>query len=564
MSEETKPLLSEKTKTGLEILEASILLGILGDTLLRATPLGLNVFLWTTVFVAAIAALVVRRKRADIRGSQIHWFYIPLILFSAFFSWRDSNVLMVLNVVVILATLAMITLKGQNIAVHLLGFFKYGFGAFSATIDTMFAPFYLFFADIKWQTIPRNGWTKHLFSALRGLAISLPILLIFGGLFMAADAVFEGIINQTFNISPDVVVAHGFFIMFFSWTAAGFLRGVVIRSEVLYQAFKKNEPQRAETKLSETKLSDEKTMTESPVEKLIHQSDEPIKQAEAVTNEKKENKFFSLGLMETSIVLGLMNLLFLSFVIVQIRYFFGGAQLVQQITNLTYAEYARRGFFELVWVALLVLPILLIVQWLLRKDNPLNEKVFRYLAGGQIVLLFVIMASAIKRMMLYQNEYGLTELRVYTTAFMIWLAVVFLLFCATVLVGKRERFVFGAYLSILLFVAALHFVNPDALIARVNIERLSQGKFFDANYASGLSADAIPFLVGEFPAMNNENRCTIQNRLVKRQSYEANKDWRSWNYARQNVWQTVESQAGTWNLADCPKPQTFTATVSNF
>jgi hypothetical protein len=552
MSEETKPLISEKTKTGLEILEASILLGILGDTLLRATPLGLNVFLWMAVFVAAIAALVVRRKRADIRGLQIHWFFIPLILFSAFFGWRDSNVLMVLNMVVILATLAMITLKGQNIAVRLLGFFQYGFGAFSAAVDIAFAPFYLLFADIKWKTIPRKGWTKHLFSALRGLAIALPILLVFGALFMAADAVFEGIINQTFNISPDVIFAHGFFIVFFSWISAGFLRGIVIRSEILYQAFnfKKDEPQPAETK-----LSDEKTMAESPVEKLIHQSDEPVKQAEAATNEKKENKFFSLGLMETSIVLGLMNLLFLSFVIIQIRYFFGGAQLIQQITNLTYAEYARRGFFELVWVALLVLPILLIIQWLLRKDNPLNEKVFRYLAGGQIALLFVIMASALSRMMLYQNEYGLTELRVYTTAFMIWLAVVFLLFCATVLVGKRERFLFGAYLSILLFVAALHFVNPDALIARVNIERLGQGKFFDADYASKLSADAIPVLVGEFPAMSYENRCVIQNKLVKRQSYEANKDWRSWNWARQNAWQTVESQAGTWNLADCPKPQ---------
>ncbi len=180
---------------------------------------------------------------------------------------------------------------------------------------------------------------------------------------------------------------------------------------------------------------------------------------------------FSLGAIETGVMLGLLDLLFLAFVAVQVRYFFGGSALVQATTGLTYAEYARSGFFELVAVAALVLPFLLFVHWLLRPDDARGQRAFRWLAGAQIALLFVIMASAFERMRLYQAEYGLSEQRLYPTAFMGWLAVVFVWFCLTVLRGHRERFAFGAMVAGFLLIATLHVVNPDALIARTNMAR---------------------------------------------------------------------------------------------
>ena len=72
---------------------------------------------------------------------------------------------------------------------------------------------------------------------------------------------------------------------------------------------------------------------------------------------------------------------------------------------------------------------------------------------SQIALLFVIMASAFERMRLYQAEYGLSEQRLYPTAFMGWLAVVFVWFCLTVLRGHRERFAFGAMVAGFLLIA---------------------------------------------------------------------------------------------------------------
>ncbi len=69
--------------------------------------------------------------------------------------------------------------------------------------------------------------------------------------------------------------------------------------------------------------------------------------------------------------------LFLLFVVVQLRYFFGGAELVQRTTGLTHAQYARQGFFQLVAASALVLPVLLGADWTLRRETPAHQRAFR-------------------------------------------------------------------------------------------------------------------------------------------------------------------------------------------
>ena len=91
-----------------------------------------------------------------------------------------------------------------------------------------------------------------------------------------------------------------------------------------------------------------------------------------------------LGAVELNVVVTILDLLFLAFVIVQFRYLFGGRDLVQQSANLTYAEYARHGFFELVAVAALTLPLLLLGDWLLREEGagaPYLQVARRHAAG---------------------------------------------------------------------------------------------------------------------------------------------------------------------------------------
>jgi len=255
-------------------------------------------------------------------------------------------------------------------------------------------------------------------------------------------------------------------------------------------------------------------------------------------------------------VLGLLDALFLGFVVVQLRYFFGGAELVQMTTGLTYAEYARRGFFELVAVAALVLPLLLAMHWLLKKDDSAGERIFRGLAAAQIAMLFVIMASAFERMRLYQSEYGLTEERLYPTAFMAWLAVVFVWFVMTVLRGRRKHFAFGALVAGYLLIGALQLLNPDALIARANIARALAGKSFDARYAGHLSADAAPVLAKSLPALgpgvvSPSDRCALAARIIKRWSPAEKAGWRRWSLGRARAIEAVRGNAAALTALAC-------------
>ncbi len=514
--------MNDRTKTGLEILEAALLLGILGDVLLRQTPWGLNVFLWVTVLAAALVALTLRRKK-ELWSVQTVALHGALVFCSAMFVWRDSMQLKLLNTLAILTILSILTLPALAIKAQIAGVFHYALAGIWSALNAIFAPFFIVFEDIKWKTIPQNGWTKHLVAVLRGLAIAAPILLIFGALFMAADAVFQGIIEKTFQINPDTLLLHIFLIGLFSWITAGYLR-----SSLVEFAASENKPEI-------------KPQTLSITEQAEDEKDE-VKPKETVKTWDWHNfnnsflpKSLTLGAIETTVVLGLMNLLFLSFVIVQIPYLFGGMELVQTTPDFKLADYARRGFGELVAVSALVLPILLFSHWLLRKDAPVNEKIYRVLAGMNIVLLFVIMISATQRLLLLTGNvgYGLTTIRLYPMAFMVWLALVFVWFGLTVLRGMRQQFAWGALWSALFMLGTLHVLNPDDFIVRTNVRLMQEGRGFDSYYVANLSDDAVPALLEAMPIMTFEQQYVVKYKLLDRlETANTETDFRSWNWSR--------------------------------
>ena len=193
-----------------------------------------------------------------------------------------------------------------------------------------------------------------------------------------------------------------------------------------------------------------------------------------------------------------------------------------------------------------VLPLLLICHTLLDKSDPDHEFAFRLLAGVQVLLLFVIMLSAFQRMRLYQQEYGMTELRFYTVAFMGWLAAVFICFGLTVLRGRSEGFAFMSLIAALAIAAALLVANPDALIVRTNAARAEAGHneaghHFDVEYNSSLSVDAIPALISALPRLKQPERGRIANVLLLQSESLANDDWRSWSLSRRNARLAIES-----------------------
>lgn len=481
--------MNDRMKHGFGILGLALLLGLLGDLLLRATPWGVNIFFWAIALLLSVI-LLIHRWRVELAGDVLR-FALPVVFFAFGFVWRDSLTLKALDALALLVILSLFTMRSQAIQLRLSGLVRYLEGFVLTGINLAAGIFPLVLADIAWKDIPRGGWSRQSVAVLRGLLIALPLLLVFGSLLMAADAVFAGIIKNLLHFNLADVFKHIFVTGLAAWPVGGFLRGIF--------------------------LADKQTMFSGELPKSP-----------------------GLGIVEMGVALGSLNVLFLGFVFVQFRYFFGGAEVVTLTSGLTYAEYARRGFFELVVAAALVLPLLLFGHWLLRKDQPTYEKVFRLLAGMLIVMLFVVLASAFQRMHLYQQEYGLTELRLYTTAFMGWLAVVFIWFGATVLRGKGERFAFGAVVAGFLTIVVLSSFNPEALIIRTNAALAKTGKSFDVDYALSLSADAVPSLVAALPDLDPKDRCNVATLLLKNWSPSTHTDWRTWNWGQARARRVVE------------------------
>lgn len=488
--------MDERTRLGLGVLGAALVLGVLGDGLLRAMPWGINFSLWVAALVGA-AAVVAWRWRLRVAGEG-RWLVPVALVFAAGLAWRDSPAVVSLNILAFLAAALLAALWGRRSRLRLAGVSEYVLGGIYAGTLSSAGPVPVAAREIGWRQVARGRWRAPALAATRGVFLAVPLVLVFGALFVAADAVFEELVVDLLGFDVVEVFGHFSLILFFFWITAGLLWVALLA--------------RTRENLS-------------------------VRRPEAL----------SLGIVELGIVLGLLDLLFLAFVAVQVRYLFGGAERVATTAGLTYAEYARRGFFELVTVTALALPTLLLAHWLLRAEGRGGRRVFRVLAGTLISLLFVVMASALQRMYLYTEEYGLTELRLYATIFMGWLAVVLVWFLLTVLRGRRNRFAFGALLSGFAVVFIINAMNPDALIARTNLERLEEGKRFDAFYLTTLSADAAPVLFDALPEISEkrvvpEADLTVEAVILDRYREEEG-DWRTWNLSRSRARHLAETYA---------------------
>jgi hypothetical protein len=487
-------------RQGLTALGGAVVVGVAGDLLLREVPWGLNLLLWTGVLTVAAARI---GGRASLRG------WAPLVLAAAALAvWRDSPVLKALDLIAIGVVLALASwhrrggrLWQSGLVEQLLAVIEGFFAGVAGAIQ-------LTFQDVRWNEVPRGATSRQAGAVLRGLAIALPVVTVFAMLLTSADARFAGFLGGLFQVDVPSLMGHLLLSTACAWQGAGVLRAL---------------PQESGGDRARTPALPEAR----------------------------------LGVVEVATVLGLVNALFLAFVILQIPYFFGDAEAVRGAGHLNFADYARHGFFELVAVAGLVVPELLALHWFQKPQRRLDLYLFRGFAWMQVILVAVIMASALHRMRLYQVAYGLTELRVYTTAFMLWIGAVLAWLCGTVLQGHRDRFAFGALVAGGIAVAGLHAANPDALIARVNTGRLSEARL-DAGYLSRLSADAAPVLRAALPRMSTEDRCTVARSLERRWGGGSDPDWRAWSWGRARAGSAVRGDL----TAGCPPvPPDYTVVV---
>lgn len=460
----------------------ALLLGLLADQLVRAPGRpALNVALWALAGTAALWLLSHRREAPVSR--ETWWLVGGAAAFAGLLVLRDADALAMFC---LLSGLVLLGLAAGRGALAWAGRASIG----EITTAAVRTGLLIALGPLGWSLgstrepavpVPSGGrsWQGHARMAARGTVMALPALFVLTALLMSADPVFERVIHDRLLSGIEPLIEHLLVAGLIAWFVGGYLRAFLVRDDLVTDGAGIPRP--------------------------------------------------GLAPSEVAFALSLLNVLFIAFLAVQVRYLFGGAGLVEVTEGLSYAEYARRGFFELVAAAALVVPVLLVADWAAAEDRVRGRLVLRWTSTLLILLLAGVLASAAYRMRLYQDAYGLTELRLYVSVFMAWLTALLGWLAATVLRGRRRGFAFVAIVGGLACVAALHALNPHALIARVNLDRAASGAEYDGDYLRTLSADAVPTLIARLPSLPVGERCRVAAVLDERWSGERPGGWRTWN-----------------------------------
>lgn len=303
---------------------------------------------------------------------------------------------------------------------------------------------------------PKTGW-----AVFRGIILAIPIVLVLAALLASGDPVFNKHFQDFLKYLDLQKLPEYLFRLFYILVLAYLLMGAYLH-----------------------------TLTNSQDEHLVGL-------------EKPWLPRF-LGWVEAVIVLGAVDLLFATFIIIQVNYLFGGAVNIHE-DGFTYADYARKGFFELIVVAVLSLLLIQLLSAITKRKENKEAGIFSGLNIGLVALVVMILISAFQRLLMYKAAYGFTRVRLYSETFMVWLAVLLL---ATALLEfiRRERFFSLAVLVCAIgFGVTVNLINIDATIARQNVARAVSGYKLDIQYLATLSDDSVPYLADVYstdPAKN--------------------------------------------------------------
>jgi Domain of unknown function (DUF4153) len=349
----------------------------------------------------------------------------------------------------------------------------------------------------------------------RGLLFALPVLVLFGLLFAAADAVFASVARSALAWHPDVDLANvgdrAIVIGLVAWPVAGLLALSGGRLPALVAGPGSGGRPAGSRSLGAASVAD---LGAGP----------------------------PAGSIEAATVLIVVDGLFAVFVALQAAYLFGGHDTLA-VAGMTYADYARRGFFELVAVA--VLAVLMVVA----LDLAVARRARPQLAAALVLLglTAVVLASAWLRLRLYQDAYGWTELRFVVASAIAWLAVALVVVGGLVAIRRTRWTLHAMGIMVLLTLGAMNVVGPQAFVADRNLERAidpalvpSGGRTgLDADYLTSLGDEAVPAVVAAYDRLGSEDRRRLTPFLQARAGAlgadPSLTGWPAWNLARQRA-----------------------------
>jgi hypothetical protein len=454
------------------ILPTALALGLLADWLFRAEQPRAGFALWCLAALAA-ALLISRADRERRLLIGVGAALVSLLVL------RESAILYALNGFALFVTMLLVAWRAMGRPLAELEPRDALIGGAAAVASVAGGAPTLLLRDAKAEALGERIRGNYKTFGL-GTIVAIPVLLVVTSLLASADPLFAGFVDEVGVLLDTSAAEHIGVTLAVTWFSAGALRG------------------------SLTPLAVDGTRFRGTLD---------------------------LPLSTFLPALGGLLLLLSAWIGLQVRAMFGGAEYIATTSGVTVAEYARRGFFELVVIAGIALAVLLTTDDLLERGAERARRTFRTLGMLLIALVGAVLVSALQRLALYLGFYGLTEDRVLAFAVLVWVALVLGWFALTVLRGERLRFARGVLGISAVWLLLLNVANPERWIVETNLRRAERGLEFDVAYHAKLSADALPALesgaarLGEAQAaaLRTAVAATWQGRNARRAD-----DWREW------------------------------------
>jgi hypothetical protein len=475
----------------------AVSLAVAADTMLREGINGAAFPLWIAMMASSL--LVLAWRAGETISREARGWLIAATLFSLGLLWRDSEPLQALDfLATVTALMAAAASLNSPRAVLLAPRLRHLVYTVLRTLRSIAGDFgALLFRDAA-ARIDSSRWTTLGRRALYVGLLAGVVTLVFGSLLADADPIFASFVTLP-RVDVAAVVRHAVVIAVLTWTIGGWARGALI---------------------------------EKP-QSLARIGTPP----------------WPLGGLEIKTVFITLIVLFGAFILTQLGWLFGGEAFLRERTGLTAASYARNGFFQMVWIVVLVIPLIVATRAALRPGWALARQDTQ-LALPVIALLGAIIVSAALRMRLYVRYYGLSIERFYPLVFMGWLAFVLVWLAVTTLRGRPKRLGSGVVLSALATLVGLNVVSPDRVVARTNIARsaIAGSQPLDVSYLATLSGEAIDWTVPAILADANDSaepieRCRVLKHVLNRWGPTRQGDWRTWNAGTSHAENVVAAHA---------------------
>ncbi|MGH8104640.1 MAG: DUF4153 domain-containing protein [bacterium] len=474
------------------IAGSAMVLGVLFDYLFYNAPIGISYFIFVLAFYTVFFGLAWRQIGVGLNFAT--FLFLPILLLSLSFGVFSNPLLRGINLFLIpfllfIQTL-LLALRSRFPWFDLRFVADFLNGKIIHTFQNLWRPYRIVISASNADPAAVAGIRR----VLLGLLLSIPLALIVVSLLSSADAIFNEYLADLSNILD-----------------AG-LRPFLSRSAIILCA---------STLLSGYFY----TLLWMPACKPVEVRGESPR---------------TLDSLIVSTILFVINAIYILFAVIQFSYLFGGKDPVSH-GFMTYADYARHGFFELLVVTSINFTVMLVCAHHTRREGNSFKFGLRVLLSLLVVCTAVILYSAHFRLALYEEAYGYTYARLYAHSIMLWFALLFLMALYKIWVDRASFEKLAIIITLVLYLG-LNYAGVDVLIARQNIERYRRAGRIDIAYLLKLSTEAVPvYAVLCSPGTVDEQveGAVCDHLLGLRRHLAVDRRWQSFNLSKERARRVV-------------------------